>query len=83
MLRANDGIRSHEPFEEEGGWPATTRAVSYIGSACVIEGLGDFTPDDLTLVRGRFPRRHVTLDGDVITVWPTPQPAPPQDPHHR
>ncbi|MEU5894551.1 hypothetical protein ABZ835_48515 [Streptomyces sp. NPDC047461] len=41
----------------------------------MIEGIGDFTPADLTLVRGRFPHRYVTLDGDVITVWPTPLPA--------
>ncbi|MGW7208445.1 hypothetical protein [Streptomyces sp. NPDC054837] len=49
--------------------------MTYIGSACVIEGIGDFTPEDLTLVRDRFPHRYVTLDGDIITVWPTPLPA--------
>lgn len=75
MNGATDVIRSHEPIEEQGAWPASTQAVTYIGSACVIEGIGDFTPADLTLVRGRFPSRYVTLDGDVITVWPTPLPA--------
>ncbi|KUN29291.1 hypothetical protein AQJ23_00420 [Streptomyces antibioticus] len=51
-------------------WPPATRAVTRIGRACVIEGLTDFGPDDLRLVRDRFPHQHVTLDGDVITVWP-------------
>ncbi|MER6678535.1 hypothetical protein [Streptomyces sp. NPDC000983] len=34
---------------------------------------GEFDSDDLNLVRRRFPQRHVTLDGDVITVWPRPR----------
>ncbi|MFE2487177.1 hypothetical protein ACFY1B_39610 [Streptomyces mirabilis] len=38
----------------------------------MIAGTGDFDLDDLNLVRHRFPGRRVTLDGDVITVWPTP-----------
>ncbi|MGC2997270.1 hypothetical protein ACPF8X_02395 [Streptomyces sp. G35A] len=43
-------------------------------SAWVVHSHGDdFDPDDLTLVRRRFPGRHVTLDGDVITVWPHPR----------
>ncbi|QDN95928.1 hypothetical protein FNV65_06040 [Streptomyces sp. S1A1-8] len=55
-----------------GAWPVRTQAVSYVGNACVIAGTGDFDLDDLNLVRHRFPGRRVTLDGDVITVWPTP-----------
>ncbi|WP_306192046.1 hypothetical protein [Streptomyces sp. MK5] len=34
------------------------------------QGSGDFDIADLGMVRCRFPDRHVTLDGDVITVWP-------------
>lgn len=55
-----------------GARPARARAVSYVGNACVIAGADDFDLDDLNLVRHRFPGRRVTLDGDVITVWPTP-----------
>jgi hypothetical protein len=33
--------------------------------------MGDFGLDDPNLVRRQFPGRLVTLDGDVITVWPT------------
>ncbi|MGC0211892.1 hypothetical protein [Streptomyces levis] len=33
----------------------------------------DFDTDDLELVRRHFPGRHVTLDGDTITVWPRPR----------
>ncbi|WP_181383952.1 hypothetical protein [Streptomyces sp. NWU339] len=40
----------------------------------MVEGAGDFDLDDLNLVRHRFPGRRVTLDGDVITVWPTSPP---------
>ncbi|MEU6375479.1 hypothetical protein [Streptomyces sp. NPDC046909] len=70
-------VRSNEDLDTGDGrgvWPAATRAVTRIGRACVIEGLADFGPDDLNLVRGLFPARHVTLDGDVITVWPPPRP---------
>ncbi|WP_268982286.1 hypothetical protein [Streptomyces sp. MBT53] len=42
----------------------------------MVEGTGDFDLDDLCLVRRRFPGRLVTLDGDVITVWPPPSPTP-------
>jgi hypothetical protein len=66
-------IDAGEPNGEAAGpnlWPPATRAVTRIGRACVIEGLTDFGPDDLRLVRDRFPQQHVTLDGDVITVWP-------------
>ncbi|MFM9499733.1 hypothetical protein ACKI1Q_39865 [Streptomyces galilaeus] len=52
-------------------WPVRTQAVSYVGSACVVEGSDDFDLDDLNLVHRRFPDRHVTLEGDVITAWPT------------
>ncbi|WP_369228451.1 hypothetical protein AB5J52_48250 (plasmid) [Streptomyces sp. R39] len=41
----------------------------------MITGAGDFGLDDLNLVRRRFPDRRVTLDGDVITVWPAHPPA--------
>ncbi|WP_406436512.1 hypothetical protein OHB14_62205 [Streptomyces sp. NBC_01613] len=51
-------------------WPTRTQDVSYVGDACVVHGSGDFDLTDLSTVRGRFPGRHVTLDGDVITVWP-------------
>ncbi|MFB8776323.1 hypothetical protein [Streptomyces broussonetiae] len=72
-IRSNEDLRGHI-------WPARTQAVSYIGTACVVEGTGDFEPADLTLVRHRFPDRHVTLDGDVITIWPHPPTGPcPQD----
>lgn len=42
----------------------------------MVEGTGDFDPNDLQLVRHQFPDRLVTLDGDVITVWPPSTPAP-------
>jgi hypothetical protein len=69
MSHDADGIRRNERIPE-GEWPARAREVSHIGNACVVEGSGDFGPDDLDLVRRRFPDRLVTLDGDVITVWP-------------
>jgi hypothetical protein len=74
MTQTTGAIRSNEGCEAKV-WPLRTRAVSYIGSACVLEGTGDFDLDDLNLVRGRFPDRHVPLDGDVITVWPTLPPG--------
>lgn len=73
MTQATEIIRTQEDSGEDA-WPLGTRAVSHIGSACVIEGTGDFAPEDLHLVRRRFPGRYVTLDGDVITVWPPPSP---------
>lgn len=73
MSQATGQIRNHESFGANA-WPVLTRAVSCIGRACVIEGLADFGPEDLLVVRRRFPDRRVTLDGDVITVWP---PFPP------
>ncbi len=71
MTQTTGTIRSTEEYAEHE-WPARTRTVSYVGSACVVEGAGDFDLDDLNLVRHQFPGRRVTLDGDVITVWPTP-----------
>lgn len=62
-------IRTSEP-SIDGEWPVRTQNVSYVGDACVVHGSGDFDLADLSAVRGRFPGRHVTLDGDVITVWP-------------
>jgi hypothetical protein len=70
MTLATGEVRSTEECVE-GVWPVRTRAVSYVGSACVVEGTGDFDLDDLDLVRHQYPGRRVTLDGDVITVWPT------------
>ncbi|MGW0770760.1 hypothetical protein [Streptomyces sp. NPDC002676] len=76
MTQATEAIHIHED-SGESVWPLGTRAVSHIGSACVIEGTGDFAPKDLYLVRRRFPDRYVTLDGDVITVWPPARPRHP------
>ncbi|MCX4462513.1 hypothetical protein OOK58_50990 [Streptomyces sp. NBC_01728] len=70
MTQPTGEIRNNEELSK-GAWPVRTRAVAYEGSACVIAGAGDFDLDDLNLVRQRFPDRRVTLDGDVITVWPT------------
>ncbi|MDQ1041861.1 hypothetical protein QFZ76_000096 [Streptomyces sp. V4I2] len=82
MTQATNGIRSNERCVEDA-WPARTRNVSRIGTACVIQGTGDFDLDDLNLVRHRFPNRRVTLDGDVITVWPTPPPTREEDSPNR
>jgi hypothetical protein len=71
MMQATETIRTHEDSGQDA-WLLGTPVVSHIGSACVIEGTGDFAPKDLHLVRRRFPGRYVTLDGDVITVWPPP-----------
>ncbi|MFE1437137.1 hypothetical protein [Streptomyces sp. NPDC058739] len=54
-------------------WPAATLDVSRIGDAWVLHACGDFDLDDLNLVRDQFTHRRVTLDGDVITVWPRPR----------
>ncbi|MGW1894148.1 hypothetical protein ACWCP6_28455 [Streptomyces sp. NPDC002004] len=67
------------PAAEPGGeWPARTRSVSWVAGAVVVESDDDFDEQDLYLVRHRFPNRHVTLDGDVITVWPASRPGPGQ-----
>ncbi|HET6857469.1 MAG TPA: hypothetical protein VFH94_10285 [Streptomyces sp.] len=42
----------------------------------MVEGDTDFDLDDLNLVRRQFSGRRVTLDGDVITVWPAPSAGP-------
>ncbi|WP_278196325.1 hypothetical protein [Streptomyces cylindrosporus] len=39
----------------------------------MVRGSSDFDLTDLNAVRGHFPGRRVTLDGDVITVWPPVQ----------
>ncbi len=72
MTQPTGDIRSAEHCAEYE-WPRRTRAVSHIGSACVVEGDIDFDLADLNLVRDQFPGQRVTLDGDVITVWPTPR----------
>ncbi|GAB1331756.1 hypothetical protein ACE1SV_60950 [Streptomyces sennicomposti] len=69
MPQAVGEVRTYETVDE-GEWPIRTRAVTYVGSACVVQGSSDFDVADLGMVRSRFPGRHVTLDGDVITVWP-------------
>ncbi|MFJ3338435.1 hypothetical protein [Streptomyces sp. NPDC086766] len=53
--------------------PAGTQTLSCTGDACVLTATEDFTHQDLNLIRRQFPHRHVTLDGDVITVWPRPK----------
>jgi len=74
MTQTTGEIRRHE-VSTVGRWPVSTQAVTHVGSACVVEGIGDFDLDDLHLVRRQFPDRLVTLDGDVITVWPPPPPT--------
>lgn len=74
MPNVTHSVRTQETIPT-ATWPARTEAVSHIGEACVVQGNGDFELADLNAVRGRFPGRHVTLDGDVITVWP-PAPQP-------
>lgn len=69
MTHTPSHIRTTEP-SFSGEWPDRAQDVSYVGDACVVHGSGDFDLADLSTVRGRFPGRHVTLDGDVITVWP-------------
>lgn len=73
MRQATGEIRTLET-QPTDAWPVHTKAVSYVGSACAAEGASDFHLDDLNLVRHQFPGRRVTLDGDVITVWPTSPP---------
>ncbi|MFJ3338652.1 hypothetical protein [Streptomyces sp. NPDC086766] len=50
--------------------PPSTQTLSCTGDACVLTSAEDFTPQDLNLIRRQFPHRLVTLDGNVITVWP-------------
>ncbi|MFD8228529.1 hypothetical protein ACFV16_30770 [Streptomyces massasporeus] len=62
------------PALPDGCRPARARFIEHQGSAWVFRSRGDdFDPDDLSLVRRHFPGRHVTLDGDTITVWPHPR----------
>ncbi|MGW3149754.1 hypothetical protein ACWDG1_34850 [Streptomyces sp. NPDC001177] len=56
MTQVSGTIRNTEGRDQEV-WPLRTRAVSRIRSACMVEGIGDFDPDDLRLVRDRFPGR--------------------------
>ncbi|SHH34506.1 hypothetical protein SAMN05444521_0190 [Streptomyces sp. 3214.6] len=82
---------SEEIHQSEDPWsytPSTpTRSASRIGDAWVMQGVDDYDLEDLNALRRRFPGRRVTLDGDVITVWPPftisqPSPAPrPPTPH--
>ncbi|CAM5672543.1 putative protein OS=Streptomyces griseomycini OX=66895 GN=FHS37_007368 PE=4 SV=1 [Streptomyces griseomycini] len=72
MPQAIDALRIHETIPDHR-WPDRTQVVSYIGDACVVQGSSDFGVGDLSRVRGLFPGRYVTLDGDVITVWPSPR----------
>lgn len=54
-------------------WPAATLSVSHLDDALVLHAGSDYDPDDLNLVRRQLPHRHITLDGDTITIWPRPQ----------
>ncbi|MFG2794152.1 hypothetical protein [Streptomyces sp. NPDC048419] len=74
MTRGTGTVRTPEPCDARV-WPPRTQSVSHIGSAHVLDATDDFDQHDLALVRRQFPGRHVTLDGDVITVWPTAHPA--------
>lgn len=76
MPESTGTVRIHETLPAVV-WPVQMETVSHIGGACVVQGSGDFDLADLNMVRRRFPGRHVTLDGDVITVWP---PAPQDEP---
>lgn len=70
MTSESDQVRIPEAGRNVS-WPLGTQSVTYIGPACVIQGDADFDMDALDVVRSQFPDRHVTLDGDVITVWPS------------
>ncbi len=70
MPQAAGDIHTDETVIDRA-WPSLARAVSFVGNAYAVEGAVDFDLDDLNLGRHQFPGRHVTLDGDVITVWPT------------
>jgi len=71
-MTSTDALHTNNHLTQDR-WPVRTCAVSQVRSAWVLHSYGeDFAPEDLNLVRRRFPGRHVTLDGDVITVWPHP-----------
>ncbi|WP_435279814.1 hypothetical protein [Streptomyces sp. 1222.5] len=69
MQNVSEGVRLPQELTD-ALWPAVTHEVTAIGDAWVATTAGDFGIDDFHLVRRQFPGRHVTLDGDVITVWP-------------
>jgi hypothetical protein len=43
-------------------------SVEAIGSAVVVHG--EITEQTVTSIRDSHPGRHVTLDGDVLVLWP-------------
>lgn len=71
----------------EDSWSQTpstpTRSVSQVGDAWVLQGAGDYDLTDLNELRRRFPDRRVTLDADMIIVWPPFTRAEPNPAHHR
>jgi hypothetical protein len=62
MTQATGKIRNNEEFADDSR-TVRTRAVSYVGCACVITGASDFDLDDPNVVRppvpgtARHPRR--------------------------
>ncbi|RII07965.1 hypothetical protein DSC45_34180 [Streptomyces sp. YIM 130001] len=63
-------------------WPPDTQQVSWEGDAVVVKGGRPFDLPDFDQVQAAFPGRRVTLDGDVITVWPRPGTGPAADEPH-
>lgn len=61
--------QSEDPWHYTPSTP--TRSASRVGDAWVLQGVGNYELEDLNALRHKFPRRRVTLDGDVITVWPS------------
>ncbi|MDR6980103.1 hypothetical protein J2X68_006841 [Streptomyces sp. 3330] len=61
--------QSEDPWNYTPSTP--TRSASRIGDAWVMQGVENYELEDLNALRRRFPYRRVTLDGDVITVWPS------------
>ncbi|WP_432044020.1 hypothetical protein [Streptomyces cadmiisoli] len=53
-------------------WPVGTEMASFTGDALVLTSATDFDTSAADHVRHQLPHRHVTHDGDVITVWPRP-----------
>lgn len=49
-------------------WPLATRHVRRHGT--LIRLTGSFTDDDVSAVRATLPARHITLETNIITVWP-------------
>ncbi|MEU3734559.1 hypothetical protein AB0E81_34960 [Streptomyces sp. NPDC033538] len=54
-------------------WPVCTQSASFIADAMVLTCATDFDPDHAEQVRRQLPTRHVTWDGDAITIWPRPK----------